>query len=536
MKINKQKHARAKGRSRQISFLFTLLSLLLITASCDSYLDKMPDNRTELDTQDKIKELLVSAYPTTHYAEIAEMMSDNTDEMSNTSYTPLNILQEEEYKWQDATYEEDDSPFQLWNSCYSAIASANAALQAIDEAGNPSSLDAARGEALVCRAYSHWVLTSIFCKAYSPVTSTTDLGVPYTKVVETTVSPQYNRGTVAEDYQNIIADLEEGIPLLTNASYDVPAYHFTKKAAEAFAARVYLYYVQPDGSNYDKVISYAHDVLTDDPLSMLRDWTTVGALSPNDNLRANQFISTSEKANLLLISTYSLWVRIYGPYTLGMKYCHGNAIAYGENNKRNGVWGSYGNLRYRIYQYSNFPKVIMDKFGEYFEFSDRNAGIGYAHEMFPALTSDETMLNMIEAYVMKKDYTNALSNFNTWVHNFTSYTGTVTMDAINNLYGKMAYYTPTSPTAKKRLNPDFTVEEGDQETFLQCLLHCRRIMTLHEGLRWQDVKRFGMKIYRRTVNGTTIQAVTDSMDVNDPRRAVQLPASVITAGLEANPR
>ena len=30
--------------------------------------------------------------------------------------------------------------------------------------------------------------------------------------------------------------------------------------------------------------------------------------------------------------------------------------------------------------------------------------------------------------------------------------------------------------------------------------------------------------------------VTDSLTVNDPRRAIQLPQDVITAGLEGNPR
>ena len=168
--------------------------------------------------------------------------------------------------------------------------------------------------------------------------------------------------------------------------------------------------------------------------------------------------------------------------------------------------------------------------------------------MFPALTSEEVKLNMIEAYIMKGDYDKALSNFNIWMHNFTSYTKTVAMADIEKVYGEyqedeetgvtrgMKYYTPTKPTPKKELHPDFTVEKGDQEAFLQCLLHCRRIMTLHEGLRWFDIKRYGITIYRRTLDGSMNITVTDTMDVDDPRRAIQLPASVIKAGLEANPR
>ena len=35
----------------------------LTTVSCNDFLDKTPDNRTELNTDQKIAKLLVSAYP-----------------------------------------------------------------------------------------------------------------------------------------------------------------------------------------------------------------------------------------------------------------------------------------------------------------------------------------------------------------------------------------------------------------------------------------------------------------------------------------
>ena len=35
----------------------------LTLAACNDFLDELPDNRTELDTPDKINRLLVSAYP-----------------------------------------------------------------------------------------------------------------------------------------------------------------------------------------------------------------------------------------------------------------------------------------------------------------------------------------------------------------------------------------------------------------------------------------------------------------------------------------
>ena len=109
----------------------------------------------------------------------------------------------------------------------------------------------------------------------------------------------------------------------------------------------------------------------------------------------------------------------------------------------------------------------------------------------------------------------------------------LTREAVNNFYSGIAYYTPTEPTAKKELHPDFTVEAGEQENFIQCILHMRRILTVHEGLRWFDVKRYGIKIYRRT-NENNIITVTDELPAGDARRAIQLPQDVINAGLEAN--
>ena len=145
--------------------------------------------------------------------------------------------------------------------------------------------------------------------------------------------------------------------------------------------------------------------------------------------------------------------------------------------------------------------------------------------------------------LLKKDYTKAAADLDTWIHAFTKSTNTVTVESVNALYGEyseatgtgMKFYTPKAPTPKKALHPDFTVESGTQENLIHAILHVRRILTLHEGLRWFDIKRYGLEIYRRTVYNNEI-TVNDELKADDSRRAIQLPQSVITAGLEANPR
>jgi hypothetical protein len=72
---------------------------------------------------------------------------------------------------------------------------------------------------------------------------------------------------------------------------------------------------------------------------------------------------------------------------------------------------------------------------------------------------------------------------------------------------------------------------------LQAVLGFRRIETLQTGLRWFDIKRYGIEIVRRVIGADGKPAkLVDVLKVNDPRRAVQIPSKVVAAGLEANPR
>ena len=246
----------------------SVAALAIGLSSCSNFLDELPDNRTELN-ENNVGKILLSAYPSTAICEMGEMSSDNTDAYPNR-FSSFNRLQEDLYKWADSAEQDQDSPHALWESCYMAISACNEVLKVIEDAGNPASLSAEKGEALVCRAYAHFLLANIFCNAYSSQASS-DLGIPYMKTIETTVSPDYQRGTLEEVYQNIEKDLLEGLDLVTDI-YAVPKYHFTKKAAQAFAARFYLYYVKSDKSNYTKVIDYATKVLGSNPATSVRDW------------------------------------------------------------------------------------------------------------------------------------------------------------------------------------------------------------------------------------------------------------------------
>jgi len=54
---------------------------------------------------------------------------------------------------------------------------------------------------------------------------------------------------------------------------------------------------------------------------------------------------------------------------------------------------------------------------------------------------------------------------------------------------------------------------------------------VHEGLRWLDIKRYGIEISHNR-DGETPDVLTK----DDLRRAWQLPQDVISAGVPGNPR
>lgn len=154
------------------------------------------------------------------------------------------------------------------------------------------------------------------------------------------------------------------------------------------------------------------------------------------------------------------------------------------------------------------------------------------------MTTDGTLLVRAEAKALKGDYEGAVADINYELSAMSGGKSSVTLDGITQFYRSQPWYTPTQPTVRKHLNPDFiTLDSTVQEPVLDAVLQLRRIMTIGEGTRMQDVKRYGIVIYRRTLNrSNAVTAVTDTLGVSDPRRAIQLPQDVISSGMTANSR
>lgn len=531
---------------------------LLLLVGCNDFLDTLPDNRTEIDNADKVAGLLTSAYSNRSYASWLELSSDNIDDMGEKNPHGSEFYHQMAY-WQHSTIGSNESNVNIWQTYYKAIATANTALQAIEQMGESEELLPYKGEALLCRAYAHYCLTMIYCLPYHPQKAQDYLGIVYMEEPETTLNPKYERSTLAYCYEKIRQDIEEALPLIKDEVYDVPKYHFNTLAAYAFATRFYISCME-----WEKAVECAGYVLGNDPSIMLRDWKATGQLPYQYGPRSTDYIDPIHKFNLMMIPLLSANGNQFQAWSASCaRYTHNNRICKTETYRsKRPMGGLYDRWKSSTMQdvmiHPPFTwddnvtnKIYMPKWPNQWEVVDAVLGTGYTRSTAVAFTTNECLLNRAEAYIHLKQYDKAAADMDCWSRSVfkVGSNGIVALDRdrINEVYGNpdsdayIAVSTQETPTSRKTLNPHgFTIEEGEQEYFIQCLLYCKRIDSIGDGLRWGDIKRYGITVDRYEdsdyVDETTVgYKVVATLAHDDLRRALQIPADVIATGIQPNP-
>ena len=522
-----------------------MLASVAILASCSDQLDTLPDNRTTLDTPKKIAGLLVTAYPDRTPTLFNEWMSDNTDYMGAQN-SQGNRGGDQYFFWQEQTEGGNDSPEQVWMLYYEGVYKANEALAAIDDQGGPKNdiLRNSKGEALLIRAYDHFILANEFCRPYNGKTSTKDAGLYYATGIAdfSAAAEQSNRGTVADVYEKIAADIEAGIPLL-NDTYEVPKYHFNKQAAYAFATRFYLYY-----EKWEKAKEYADKLLGSNPAASLRDYRALQAmpLSKSDQAvkSAEAYCSASADCNLLVQTSVSNAGMTLGPWLISKRYTLTNYLSETELFNSNNIWGTSSNLIWKPFTVNSGENnfALLMKLPREFEIRNTTTGSGYLRTLNVDFTMDEALLNRAEAEIMLGQNDAACADMTIWMKNFFNTNVTLTPTSVQTYFKTVPYaYADAAkmvPSFKKHISPRFTIDaEGSvQESLLQCLLNFRRIETVHQGMRWMDIRRYNIEIPRRLIgaNGKPSKNL-DWLEKDDPRQVVQIPQSIREAGVAGNP-
>lgn len=494
-----------------------VVALLGLNISC-KHLDTSPDaaHDIEINSEDKIAELLTAAYPDASYFSFLEARTDNVGERPHGTHYRLD---EAMYYWEDYDQEDLDTPLSYWRACYKGIAQANKALELLKAYPKTDRVRALYGEAFMLRAYLHFMLVTIWCEPYRGE-QTTAPGIPYLRQPEKHALVDYDRGTVAEVYRQIEEDLRLGISLVDDRYYRVPRFHFTKRAAYAFASRFYLH-----KGDWQAVVDYSDYVLGYNPATSLRSWQrdVLGATVSKASLH-QYYLGPESRSNLLLTTTESriardLPTKRFAPTLATIKE----------------VFSSHGIEGYEAYKTINLlsnyyflssPDPVKN--GYYIAKFDERAMLVDNSSLRPRdlyvtnvlLSSDEVMLNRMEALAMLGDYDRSIEDLIVYLK--AKFGVDLPNDKEQILSTSGADYTRYTPYYGLTMR---------QLAMVKIVLGLRRMEFYEEGLRWLDIKRFYLPVQRDSKSSLYLP-----LDKEDPRKLLQIPTEAIKRGLVPNPR
>ena len=323
---------------------------------------------------------------------------------TNGVHTRLN---EAMYFWEDDQQDDLDTPLNYWKSCYKGIAQANKALELLANYPKTPRVKALYGEAFLLRAISTSCWSTF---GQSPIVKIPMLlAFLMWNVPRSTPSWTINAAQWQEVYQKIEKDLQRGITLVDDHYYKHPKFHFTKRAAYAFASRFYLH-----KGDWAQVIAYADYVLGGDAKSHLRSWQRYAeTLEFNHPGLYRSYSATEEPANLLLTTTESRYARQQPTDRYGATYTTMNEVF-----ARAGIEGGGDYARMDMvstYLFSSSPSPVKDgvyqaKFDELSSVESTGSKPRGIYVTNVLLTTDEVLLNRMEALAMMQRYSAAIDD------------------------------------------------------------------------------------------------------------------------------
>ncbi|MBX2844547.1 MAG: RagB/SusD family nutrient uptake outer membrane protein [Flammeovirgaceae bacterium] len=502
---------------------FTLLIILLTSVSCDDYLDEIPDNRVALDNLDKASQLLTNAYPVASYA-FTDWM---TDDVNFTRGTSLRTEYEQIYSWEEVTVDPNnqDTPVFYWYNAYESVAHANEVLVALetlpakteDELARKSAVES---EALLTRAYAHFMLVNLFAKHYDAESAKSDMGIPYVEEPETVFLKTYTRNSVEEVYDKIERDMLKGIEQVNESLFENSGkYHFNRNAALAFASRFYLF-----KGDYVKCEEYSNKLLGSSATSFVRDFNSEEYRNASSSIDdyPRLYSSPDEKANLLLIRKISNFHRTfesYGPTEELYGDLFNNRPFTNTDQRENPAFVKGDNALFPV------------RYESLFERSSINSSFGLPYHIAIGFRGEEVLLNRAESYVLQGKFSLALADLQTLVKKRYLGRPDLDMETLRSFYG-----VPTSDSSLDRILLFLYVQLERRKEFIM------------QGIRWFELKRLTKVRDLIGINpqffSTTVThdlnidgSATITLEEDDLRKVILLPASAVdVGGLKQNER
>lgn len=481
------------------------LLLLLGFVSCSDFLEESSQDEVRPSTADDLMQVMVGeGYPMDYFQyAYSDFFTDDvqcngaggeeTLESSVENIYPL-------FSWADDMYEKmTDGMYNTWQICYNKIMGCNTVIDYMDRVtGEEKTKNNMRGQALVLRAYYYLLLVNYYGLPYNYGDPTQNLGVPL-KLEMAVTDGFMERNTVAEVYEQIVTDLEEGIKLLEENKIDMSLYKISILAGEAILSRVYLYM-----EDWDNALKYADMVLQEKPT------LTSLASAPEDAMQyqgSNTWAVYNEST-----SDEIIWM--YGGRKEFSCYPGGNGIATAPYSVSDELMDLYefseesdNHLDLRYYMYfkydawldmSIFLPTIYPAYG--FKGGKNNKWASQG------IRTAELYLNRAEAYVHKFMETGE-DNYRV-----------LALEDLNKLRENRY---DTRNVAYNKVN--FT----DADELWQFYKDERRRELCFEGHRWFDLRRYGMPelTHEYFIESTTKQQLI--LGKEDPRYVLPIPQSAL---------
>ncbi|WP_461533224.1 RagB/SusD family nutrient uptake outer membrane protein [Sinomicrobium sp.] len=246
--------------------IIAFLTVGLLVASCDKYLDIEPEGRVIPKTLEENRAMMTTAYSA--YPKHKSRLAFRTDELVLDELGMDVPYYLDVYRWQDVNPDPQTVAYpwiQFYNTIFYTNHIINEGVNTIEDSAEKDQLV---GEAYALRAYAYFDLINMYGKPFGE-SSATDKGVPL--ALEIDLEQVFKPSPVAEVYEQILSDLDQAISLLTEDSWEAGYnYRFSLAAAYGFKARVHLYMQQWDKAleAADKALSYNNTLvnLNDNPI------------------------------------------------------------------------------------------------------------------------------------------------------------------------------------------------------------------------------------------------------------------------------
>lgn len=464
-------------------FYAGLLLTLLTVSSCQKYTELNPINSlseaTAFDTPANIELVAAGVYNTAAVgtynggsgrgypfgAASIEQGEMRGEDMVNLA-TFFQITYESTYTSTTA------NNINLWSNLYALINQCNILIAGVESAAAKGTITTAvstqyAAEARFLRALAHHELVINFARPYVDGNGS-NVGVPYRTVAvnstdAVTSQIQVPRGTVAEDYAKILADLdfaETNLPA-ARATYNIT--RATKAAAIALKTRVKLHM-----NDFAGVISEGAKLGTSGTAAIYTSPIGSYALTATPDGPFTSFSSNSESIFSIENSAAAnagvngALPNMFGPASLG-----GRGLVATSPNLYNAAFWVTGDTRRTLLQIQQTTTGAKYFFN--YKFRDYTNKTDYA----PIIRYAEVLLNVAEAY---------------------SRTTALSASALNLLN---AVRNRAVPTANRYTIANFAT----QNALTQAILNERRIEFAGEGRRWPDITRLSQDANFQVMGG-----------------------------------